>query len=282
MAGNPTGQGNKRPGQASFPDDRTHECGAACRAGAAATREVLKKMLRTVTAMFDSHAEAERAREALVGLGLDLGRISLHGAGEAGGGAPPGGTQGGSGGAGGLLGLLDGLFLPEADHAAYHEGLRRGGTLLTAEVAEQQVEASLRALDAAGAVDLDEREAVWRQEGWRAGTAAGAVTDPGSGGAVLMPGTGGMDPEAARMLGSGSFSSSTGGGAGPDSGGKAAEPGDAAQLADRTHRVRRREPRAGGFRARSYIIDAPLAEESLEATNDLAGSTATGNGGRGG
>jgi hypothetical protein len=189
-------------------------------------------MRRIVTGLFANEEGARRARDALLALGVPRDRIALHA--EPAQGSPPA-TADAPGGEPGLPALLDTLFLPQHDLAAHHEALRRGHLVVSAEVEDATSESVIEALDDAGALDLDEHERGWREEGWRPAAAAGATTSP----AAAMPGTGGMDAEAARQLGT----TGSGGTIGPR---------DPVQAA-------RREPPIG--RARSYAIDAPLAEE---------------------
>ncbi|PZN97583.1 MAG: hypothetical protein DCF31_00280 [Alphaproteobacteria bacterium] len=55
------------------------------------------------------------------------------------------------------------------DSHDYEEGLRRGGHLLTVHVADGDVDRASEILDEDGVVDLDERQASWRNQGWSAG-----------------------------------------------------------------------------------------------------------------
>jgi hypothetical protein len=186
-------------------------------------------MRRIVTGLFPTREAAERGIAALRALGVAEDKATLHE--EAAQDVPPA-TEHAPGGEPGLPSLLDALFLPARDLAAHREALRQGQFVVSAEVAEDRLEAAIEALDAAGAVDLDEAEQGWREGGWTPATAAGAT-----GGDETMPGTGGMDAEAARQLGQ------------AGAGGTSRDPVEAA----------RRDPPIG--RARSYAIDAPLAEE---------------------
>lgn len=190
-------------------------------------------MRRIVTAVFDDPAAAERARQSLLDLGVPPDRIGLHA--ESADQAEPASAHA-LGTEPGLPSLLDTLFLPDTDFAAHREALRRGGVVLSVEAGPEDAARIARALDTAGAADLDARETEWRRGGWSPAAMAGAATQAASGGPVGMPGTGGMDAEAARQLGSGALAG-----------------GDPRRLA-------RREPPIG--RARSYVIEAPLAEES--------------------
>ena len=59
------------------------------------------------------------------------------------------------------------LLIPEKDRYSYAEGLSRGGQLLTvSRVTNMEYETVLDILDDEGTVNLDEREASWRSEGW--------------------------------------------------------------------------------------------------------------------
>lgn len=202
-------------------------------------------MARIVTGLFDNRAAAERARKALRALGVPANHIVLH-AEERHGTTPA--TGGSIGGEAGLPSLLDAFLLPPSDYFAHQEAMRRGGVIVSARVKASEAPKAQRALNEAGAQDLDAKVRSWRAAGWSpavlAGAATGGTPSPGPG----MPGAGGMDAEAARRLASGSAAPGTTG-APP-----AAQPGGAEAGV-----VLQREPVAGP--ARSYVIQAPLAEE---------------------
>jgi hypothetical protein len=69
--------------------------------------------------------------------------------------------------AGGLIGGLVGLGVPEEEAHAYAEGVRRGGALVTARVPAEQVQRAVAILERHDAVDVAERQAGWRERGWR-------------------------------------------------------------------------------------------------------------------
>ncbi len=127
---------------------------------------------RTITAMFDSRAEAERAVQAVASeVGLDRGGVHI-----------------GSGSQGseheGFLSSLKSLFVPDEDRHAYAEGMRRGGAVVTARVEEAYLDRAMDVLEQHGAVDLDEREAAWRREGWTGGAGEAGVVGGAAGGVV--------------------------------------------------------------------------------------------------
>ena len=108
-------------------------------------------MARTITALFD---DAEAAERAAYDLATRVGGVrgEVYGAGRA--------------------SELAALLIPRDDAAALHEHIRRGGAVLHAEVPDDRFEAAADALEAAGAADIDQREAAWRREGWTGATAA--------------------------------------------------------------------------------------------------------------
>lgn len=108
----------------------------------------------------------------LVGLGaltipgigpvLAAGPLATAVAGLAGAGA--GALAGGA--AGGLLGALADAGLPEDQASFYAEGVRRGGTLLAVRVSDGLLDQVRDTLERYDPVDVDERAAAWRQQGW--------------------------------------------------------------------------------------------------------------------
>lgn len=79
-------------------------------------------------------------------------------------GAVAGAAAGGA--VGGLVGALTSEGVPEDRAHVYAEGVRRGGTLVSARVpADREIEAQA-ILDDEASVDLADRERVYRDEGW--------------------------------------------------------------------------------------------------------------------
>jgi len=69
-------------------------------------------------------------------------------------------------GLGGLIGVLSNAGVSHDDALLFNEGLRRGGTLVSAHVHENMIDATERAFERAGAVDIQQRAADWQAEGW--------------------------------------------------------------------------------------------------------------------
>jgi hypothetical protein len=70
------------------------------------------------------------------------------------------------GAAGGIVGALTDSGVPENDAHVYAEGVRRGGTLVTAKVDDQRVADAERILGHTKAVNLEERRGEYQAGGW--------------------------------------------------------------------------------------------------------------------
>ena len=116
-------------------------------------------MSRTVTALYDTKAEAEAARDRLSAEVDVEGRAKIIDQ------ASMSQDQRSSD--------FRSVPLSDEDREAYGEGLRRGGFMLCAEVDEDEdADKIVSILEQTSSVDLDERQSSWRSEGW-----AGSSTD---------------------------------------------------------------------------------------------------------
>ena len=68
--------------------------------------------------------------------------------------------------AGGLISGLTRLGVPEEDANYYAEGVRRGGTLISVEAADDKADSAVAIMKRHGAVEIDKRAAEWRNDGW--------------------------------------------------------------------------------------------------------------------
>lgn len=119
-------------------------------------------MSRTITALFDSRADAEAGAERLRRAGVDASHINVHD-------HTTHNTEDGAYSTAknkGLWASIKSVFVPHEDRHLYEEGLRRGGFLLTADVDDDATPEAVRALDEANSVDLDARSQEWRAAGW--------------------------------------------------------------------------------------------------------------------
>lgn len=124
---------------------------------------------RTITAVFDSTAEAETAARDLA--------VKI------------GGVRAGLYSSQSDVNELNRLGVAGPDRAVLEESMRRGGTVLSATVPAAEFNAAADVLETAGAVDLDAREAEWRKAGWTHEAAGTTATGTATTGAT--PKTGG-------------------------------------------------------------------------------------------
>ena len=178
-------------------------------------------MPRTLTAMFDTRAAAEATRDRLIQAGVDRSEIDLQDQGAYAGGetATPHKE--------GLMAGIRSMFGSHDDHHAYAEGMSRGHVLLTATVQDAETDTAIQVLEGSDAVDLDAREAEWRQSGW---TGRAAYDEPASNATYQQPvGRTGED--------------------------------ETIQLAEERLVLGKREVERGGVRVRSYIVETPVSEQ---------------------
>ena len=117
---------------------------------------------RTLTAFFDTRDAAEKATDDLVTAGIPREHVKLTEGADAGSTVSSTATRD----AKGFWEELKDIFVPDEDRYTYAEGLRRGGYLLSVRSDEANYNRVMDILDRDGAIDMDEREASWRQSGW--------------------------------------------------------------------------------------------------------------------
>ena len=113
---------------------------------------------RTITAFFDNREDASEAIQRLQTAGIPRTDINMV-EGSRSGSSPTQETAG-------FWESLKEMFLPDEDRYTYAEGLRRGGYLVTVRTNDAHYERALDILDDEGTIDIDERAASWRNEGW--------------------------------------------------------------------------------------------------------------------
>lgn len=119
---------------------------------------------RTLTAMYETRATAESARDQLVGLGVTADAVAIRGTDTASTVSEPE-----------EQGFWASLFMPAEDRQVYREGVRRGSYMLTARVEEGHVDAAEAVLESSGAADMDAQSATWRQNGWTGDATTGVA-----------------------------------------------------------------------------------------------------------
>ena len=242
-------------------------------------------MTRMITAMFDSRAEADAAADHLVrDIGLQRSAVQVHG-GEAAAPAPRAKAAAGAEDVTFWSALRD-LFVPDEDRPTYAEGLRRGSFVVSAEVADTDLERAMDVLESHGAVDLDTREAQWRASGWTgqetvatlptspevgvAGASLGGekiIERPGGAGGDFTtdPAPGMMDsrPDTSRrMHGAGMPAAASTGAtvAGATKVGMSTRE-EVIPIVEERIQVGKRDVERGRVRVRSYIVERPVNEQ---------------------
>lgn len=97
--------------------------------------------------------------------------------------------------AGGLLGALTTSGLSEESATTYSEGVRRGGHLVVVRTDDVRAAEAERILESHNPVDMERREAEWREGGWTGGVPA----DPMLGAATTGTTAGVVHPTGVRM-----------------------------------------------------------------------------------
>jgi uncharacterized protein (TIGR02271 family) len=177
---------------------------------------------RTITAIYDTEADARLAREQLVSSGLeddDVRIVSQNLSSSAA--SSDAGAQDK-----GVWESIKDFFVGDDDRPTYSEGLRRGGYLLTARVDDERSDEAISLLEQTNAIDLDERAQQWRTEGW-------------------------SESESAYISGESERIDTR-----DDTSDEQAIP-----VAEERLRVGKREVDRGGVRVRSYVIEEPVHEQ---------------------
>ncbi len=226
-------------------------------------------MTQTITAMYDDQAQAQAAMSKLIGAGFPQSAIRL----TAGASTTTTAVQG-SGSydrtrdEGGFWASLKDAFMPEEDRYTYSEGLSRGSTLLTATVEDSRVGDAMDILEEHGSVDLDEREATWRKEGW-SGYSGGTSTGAGATGTAMQGGAqaaGGI-PVTGGATGAGTAAAAadlrgtSSGGVAAGTHGTAAGDKEYIPVVEERLNVGKRVAEHGRVRVRSYAIERPVEEQ---------------------
>ena len=190
---------------------------------------------QTITAFFDSRADATNAVEKLAEAGITRTSIRLLPKQEGLSGSAVASPYDYERDEKGFWATLGDMLIPEEDRATYSEGMHRGGTTVIVTVDEAHVERAADILEEHGSVNMDEREESWRQEGWSGYRFAAG----GSGSAV---GTSAADvPLAAGSS---------------DRAGTQRIP-----IVEEKMRVGKRQVEGGRVKVRSYVVETPVEEQ---------------------
>lgn len=211
-------------------------------------------MSRTITALFDTRADADAGRQRLLDANVHADNVKIHDKSSL-------GTSGYSSPSDpGMWASMQDAFLPDEDRHLYEEGVRRGGFLLIADIDDDRADEAVRALNESHmrSVDIDERAKQWRSDGWNP-----PVTGAGMAGSAGMRGTAGMGAGVQRSapMSAQSAQSATlqGGTTRTDS----LQRDTATQripVVEEQLKVGKREVQRGGVRVYSRIVETPVNE----------------------
>jgi uncharacterized protein (TIGR02271 family) len=193
-------------------------------------------MSTTITALFDSRADAEAAKDRLRTARVDANDVHIHDHSSSGYSESGYSTHQDRG----FWDSVKNAFLPDEDRHAYEEGVRRGGAVLTADVDDDCIDKAVRVLDSANSVDIDERSSQWRSSGWD----YPAVGSDAAGTGATLGGysAADMDLDSDRYARTGDTE-------------------EVIPVVEEQLVVGKREVSRGGVRVRSYVTEVPVHEQ---------------------
>lgn len=198
-------------------------------------------MATTITAMFDTRSDAEAAKERLKSARVDIDHVHLHDKSSAGFNEAGHSDHENRG----FWGSVKNAFAPDEDRHTYEEGVRRGGTVLTADVDDDCVEEAVRILEEAKSIDIDDRSKEWRTSGWD--YAPGAAT----GATAALGGLGRDDDRREGTFGTTDRNNMVAGG----------EREEVVPIVQENLVVGKRDVSRGGVRVRTYVSETPVHEQ---------------------
>ncbi len=206
-------------------------------------------MSRTLTALFDSRADAEAAKSRLEAASIDISGVHVHDQASTG---YSESTAYSSHDDKGFWSNLKGAFLPDEDRHTYEEGIKRGGALLTAEVDENDADEAVRVLESANTIDLDDRSNSWRESGWDYEKSRGSSTGTGAGIGAAVGSALGMGGSKGSDMSDRLTTDRTGDRVGNE---------ERIDIVQEELVVGKREVNRGGVRVRSYMVETPVHEQ---------------------
>jgi len=190
---------------------------------------------QTITAFFDSRADATKAVEKLAEAGITRTSIRLLPEQEGLSGSAVASPYDYDRDEKGFWATLGDMLIPEEDRATYSEGMHRGGTTVIVTVDEAEVERAADILEEHGSVNMDEREESWRQEGWSGYrfAAGGSGSAAGTSAAHVPLAAGTSDRAGTQRI----------------------------PIVEEKMRVGKRQVEGGRVKVRSYVVETPVEEQ---------------------
>src|SRR5215213_10394564 len=187
---------------------------------------------RTITAFFDREDEVNRATTKLTAAGIPRGSVSMVT------GRSPSQTVTSRDDEGpGFWEALKDMFMPDEDRATYAEGLRRGGYVVCVRTDAGHYEKAIDILDDEGTIDIEQRSAAWRNEGWSGYTARESAVGRTATNTTSAPRA--AQTTAARTAGR----------------------EEVIPVAEEQLRIGKRDVSHGRVRVRSYVVETPVQEQ---------------------
>ena len=195
---------------------------------------------QTVTAMFETRAEAERAAEALRSQ-MSVLPGAIHIVDHASDSEVVDTANTNRDEDRGFFGSIKALFLPDEDSHSYTEGVRRGDVLVSATIEHDQAGRAMDILEQHGALDYDSREQSWRAGGWQGYDQTTAAT------ATAMPTAAATTATTTRATTPVAATATTGN-------------NEAIPLYEESLVVGKRDVAHGRVRVRTYVTETPVQE----------------------
>ena len=196
---------------------------------------------RTITALFDHRSEAMQAVEELVRDGVP--RTAIRVTPEQDFGSTTTATSYDTNrDEKGFWATLGDLFMPDEDRHTYAEAMHRGSIMVSASVDGAHADRAEDILEQHGTVNVDEREATWRKEGW-AGYSAGLATT----GSVETTSTANLTGATAASAALGKRDMADG--------------DEVVSEVEEQLRVGKRQVNSGRVKVRSYVVETPVSEQ---------------------
>ncbi|MEN3276908.1 MAG: hypothetical protein V7631_2698 [Massilia sp.] len=199
-------------------------------------------MSRTITALFDTRADADAGRQRLLDAHLDTDNVRIY-------------DKSSVGDAGyssqnepGMWASIKNAFLPDEDRHVYEEGVRRGGFLLVADVDDDEADEAVAALNDSHlrSVDIDERAHQWKSQGWMPPVAGAGMAGMGTG----MQQSSSMSAQSANLQGSMGRTDSL----------QRDTTTQSIPVVEEQLKIGKREVQRGGVRVYSRIVETPVNE----------------------
>jgi uncharacterized protein (TIGR02271 family) len=206
-------------------------------------------MSRTITALFDTRADADAGRQRLLDANLHADNVKIHDK------SSLGATAYSSPSEPGMWASVDNAFLPYEDRHVYEEGVRRGGFLLIADVDDDRADEAVRVLNESHvqSIDIDERANQWKSEGWTPPATGLGMAGMGGAGMQQSPSMSSMSAQSANLQGSTARTDSL----------QRDTTTQSIPVVEEQLKIGKREVERGGVRVYSRIVETPV-NESIE------------------